>query len=83
MAEGDGRALATGAQAALLDDPEFLRGVVQDAVQAILEAEMAAHLGAGRYARTTGRTKLAAPGQEPTGMTRPLDFESLSLKHMA
>ena len=56
MAEGDGRGLAAAAQAALLDDPEFLRGLVQSAVQAILEAEMEAHLGAGRYERTAGRT---------------------------
>jgi transposase-like protein len=40
----------------LLDDPEFLRGLVQEAVQAILEAEMAAHLGAGPYERTADRT---------------------------
>ena len=56
MAEGDGTGLATTVQAALLDDPEYLRGLVQGTVQAILEAEMEAHLGAGRYERTTGRT---------------------------
>ena len=56
MAERDGRELAAAAQAALLDDPEFLRGLVQGAVQAILEAEMEAHLGAGRYERSAGRT---------------------------
>ena len=56
MAERDSRELAATAQAALLDDPEFLRGLVQSAVQAILEAEMEAHLGAGRYERTAGRT---------------------------
>ena len=56
MAEGDGTGLATAAQAALLDDPAFLRGLVQDALQTILEAEMEVHLGAGRYERATGRT---------------------------
>jgi transposase-like protein len=56
MAESDGTGLAATAQAALLDDPEFLRGLVQHAVQVILEAEMEAHLGAGRYERTAGRT---------------------------
>jgi Transposase, Mutator family len=56
MAERDGRELAAAAQAALLDDPEFLRGLVQSAVQAILEAEMDAHLGAGRYERSERRT---------------------------
>lgn len=56
MAERDGRELVAAAQAALLDDPEFLRGLVQEAVQAILEAEMDLHLGAGRYERVAGRT---------------------------
>jgi putative transposase len=56
MAERDGTGLATTAQATLLDDPEFLRGLVQGAVQAILEAEMEAHLGAARYERSAGRT---------------------------
>jgi putative transposase len=56
MARSDSRGLGAAAQAALLDDPEFLRGLVQDALQAILEAEMEAHLGAGRYERTAERT---------------------------
>ena len=43
-------------QAAVLDDPQFLRGLVQAALQAFLEAEMTAHLGAGRYERTEQRT---------------------------
>ncbi len=56
MAERDGTGLAAAAQAALLDDPAFLRGLVQGALQAILEAEMAAHLGAARYERVEGRS---------------------------
>jgi transposase-like protein len=56
MAERDGTAVAAAVQAALLDDPEFLRGVVQGALQAILEAEMTAHLGAEPYERGPGRT---------------------------
>lgn len=56
MAEHDGRELVAAAQAALLDDPAFLRGVVEGVVQAILEAEMAAHVGAERYERVAGRT---------------------------
>jgi putative transposase len=56
MAEHDGRELVAAAQAVLLDDPAFLRGVVEDVLQAILEAEMTAHLGAERYERTAGRT---------------------------
>lgn len=56
MAGHDGRELGAAAQAALLDDPEFLRGLVQSALQAILDAEMTGHLGAERYERTDGRT---------------------------
>jgi putative transposase len=56
MAKGDGTGLAAAAQAALLDDPAFLRGLVQEALQTILEAEMEAHLGAERYERTEGRS---------------------------
>ena len=56
MAEGDGTGLTAVAQAALLDDKAFLRGLVQEALQTILEAEMEAHLGAGRYERTAGRS---------------------------
>jgi putative transposase len=55
MAEGDGTGLASVAQAALVDDPEFLRGLVERAVQAVLEAEMEAHLGAARYERSEHR----------------------------
>lgn len=40
----------------LLDDPEFLRGIVERTVQEVLEAEMTAHVGAGRYERGEGRT---------------------------
>lgn len=56
MAERNGSDLAGVAQAALLDDPEFLRRLVQGALQAILETEMTAHLGARRYERSEGRT---------------------------
>jgi putative transposase len=51
----DGRG-APGQAQALLDDPDFLRGLVERTVQAILEAEMASHLGAERYERSDGRT---------------------------
>ncbi len=40
----------------LIDDPDFLRGLVERTVQAILDAEMSAHLGAERYERGEGRT---------------------------
>ena len=51
MAEGNGSERATLAQAILLDDPDFLRGIVERALQAVLEEEMTAHLGVGRYER--------------------------------
>lgn len=70
MAEGDSRGLAAAAQAALLDDPEFLRGLVQGAVQAILEAEMDLHLGAGRYERAAGRTGYRNGSKPRTLQTR-------------
>jgi transposase-like protein len=56
MAEANGSDRGTLAQALLLDDPGFLRGIVERAVQAILEEEMTAHLGAARYERAEGRT---------------------------
>jgi transposase-like protein len=56
MAGHDRTAVARAVQAALVDDPGFLRGVVQGALQAILEAEMTAHLGAEPYERAPERT---------------------------
>src|SRR5215211_3571408 len=56
MAEGNGRDPRGVAQAILLSDPGFLRGIVDRALQAILEEEMTAHLGAARYERGEGRT---------------------------
>ena len=56
MAAGNGREFAGVAQAVLLDDPDFLRGIVERALQAVLEEEMTAHLGAARYERAAGRT---------------------------
>jgi transposase-like protein len=55
MAQSDPTWLPRVAQAALLDEPEFLRVLVEQAVQTILEAEMEAHLGAERYERTPDR----------------------------
>ena len=55
MAMGNGSDRGVAAQT-LIDDPEFLRGLVERTVQAILDAEMSAHLGAERYERGEGRT---------------------------
>jgi putative transposase len=50
MATGKGSEQPASAQA-LVDDPDFLRGLVERALQAILDAEMTAHLGAAKYER--------------------------------
>jgi len=42
-------------QGALLDDPEFLREIVERVVQEILEAQMEAHIGAAPYVRNEAR----------------------------
>jgi transposase-like protein len=55
MAQHDPTRLNTVTQATLLDEPDFLRELVQQALQTLLEAEMEAHLGAGRYERTDTR----------------------------
>ena len=43
------------AQEVLLDDPSFLREIVERVVQQILDAEMSEHIGAVPYERTTER----------------------------
>jgi transposase-like protein len=55
MAMTDGTDRVGWVQAALLDDPDFLRTLVERTLQTILEEEMTAHLGAERYERTEGR----------------------------
>ena len=55
MATSNGTGTNAVAQAALTDDPDFLREIVERTVQALLETEMTAHLGADRYERTAGR----------------------------
>jgi transposase-like protein len=40
----------------LLDDPAFLKEIVQRVVQELLEAEMTEHLGAAPYERNATRT---------------------------
>lgn len=43
------------AQEVMLDDPEFLRGIVERTLQQALETEMTAHIGAERYERCEER----------------------------
>jgi len=43
-------------KAELSDDVDFLREGVRTLAQALMEAEVTQHVGAGRYERTPGRT---------------------------
>ena len=56
MATDHRRVDAQVVQEVLLDDLGFLRELVEQAVQQILEAEMTEHLGAAPYERVEGRT---------------------------
>jgi len=56
MAGHNGTSTDAAVQAVLTDDPDFLRDLVGQIMQEILEAEMTAHLGATPYERTAGRT---------------------------
>ncbi len=56
MATDNGTGMDAAMQAVLTDDPDFLRDLVGQVVQEILEAEMTAHLGAASYERTERRT---------------------------
>ena len=56
MAKDHRRLDAELAQGVLLDDPGFLRGLVERVVQELLEAEMSEHVGAAPYERTDART---------------------------
>ncbi len=66
MTDGTGTRGLT--QAVLVDDPGFLREIVTQAVQAILEAEMTAHLGAERYERS-GERQGYRNGYKPRTLT--------------
>jgi putative transposase len=56
MAEDHRRFAEEVAQGILLDDPAFLKEIVERVIQELLEAEMTEHIGAAPYERTTGRT---------------------------
>jgi putative transposase len=55
MAKDHRRLTEEVAQGVLLDDPAFLREIVQRVLQELLEAEMTEHVGAAPYERTTER----------------------------
>ena len=56
MAKDHRRLDAQLVQEVLLDDPHFLREIVERVVQQLLEAEMTEHIGAAPYERTANRT---------------------------
>ena len=56
MAEDHRRSDEKLLQAVLLDEPEFLRQIVERVLQEMLEAEMTEHIGAAPYQRTYMRT---------------------------
>lgn len=41
---------------ALLDDPDFVKEIVQNALQNLLHAQMDEHIGAARYERSANRS---------------------------
>jgi putative transposase len=55
MTDHDRRSDAELVQEVLLDDPSFLKEIVERALQHILEAEMTEHVGAAPYQRTQNR----------------------------
>ena len=55
MAEDHRRLAEEVAQGVLLDDPSFLKEIVQRVLQELLEAEMTEHVGAAPYERTENR----------------------------
>src|SRR3954469_7379702 len=56
MAEDYRRSVEELTQGILLDDPGFLREIVERVLQEMLEAQMSDHLGAAPYERTEKRT---------------------------
>ena len=55
MTDDHRRLDAQMAQGILLDDPDFLRHIVERVLQELLEAEMTQHVGAAPYERTEAR----------------------------
>ena len=55
MADHPRRADRGLVQQTLLDDPEFLRHIVERTLQQLLEAEITEHIGAAPYQRTESR----------------------------
>lgn len=80
MTKDHRRADAELVQEVLMDDPNFLREIVERVVQQVLEAEMTEHIGAAPYQRTENRTgqrngykprTLREPGSAPLTCSFP------------
>jgi putative transposase len=56
MAQDHRRPVEEVVQGVLLDDPGFLKEIVERVLQQLLEAEMTEHIGAAPYERVEGRT---------------------------
>ena len=56
MANDNRRISEEGTQGGLIDDPTFLKEIVERVIQELLEAEMTQHIGAAPYERTERRT---------------------------
>jgi putative transposase len=56
MAKDHRRPVEEVVQGVLLDDPGFLKEIVERVIQELLEAEMTEHIGAAPYERSEGRT---------------------------
>ncbi|KPK67264.1 hypothetical protein AMJ82_10990 [candidate division TA06 bacterium SM23_40] len=70
MAQSQASTNPSDLQQILLDDPEFLRGIVEETLQQLLEGELAAHLGADHYERTERRKGYRNGGYPRTVKTR-------------
>ena len=58
MADSNSRLENDVMQAVRLDDPDFLRGIVEEVIKELLEVEMTDHVGAAPYERTDARRGL-------------------------
>ena len=56
MAKDHRRLAEEVAQGILLDDPTFLKEIVERVLQELLEAKVTDHIGAARYERSATRT---------------------------
>lgn len=69
MAHAEGTCLPTLAREALIDDPDFLRDIVQGVLQRLLEAEMSEHVRAGPHERGEKALVLSLMGMYLEGVS--------------